>query len=49
MGPFGISLRYEKGLTPNDVALLNASDLIGDRLDTRNNLWALGISYKLAD
>ncbi|MGA1771697.1 MAG: outer membrane beta-barrel protein [Flavobacteriaceae bacterium] len=49
MGPFGISLRYEKGLTPNDVALLNASELIGDRLDTRNNLWALGISYKLAD
>jgi hypothetical protein len=36
-------------LTPNTVDLLNAGALVGDRLDTRSSVWALGLSYKLAD
>jgi hypothetical protein len=49
LGPVGISLRFERSLTPNTVDLLNAGALVGDRLDTRSSVWALGLSYKLAD
>ncbi len=47
LGPVGISLRYDRGLTDNEVKFLNAEKVVSGRLDTRPEVWYLGISFSL--
>ena len=49
LSPLGIALRYERGLTANDIRLLNIAGVNGFEglIDTRPSLWIVELSFSL--
>ncbi|MEB8330566.1 outer membrane beta-barrel protein [Flavobacteriaceae bacterium KMM 6897] len=47
-GNFGLDLRYERGFSENEVAVLSANNApTGDRIDTRPDQLILSLSFKM--
>ena len=48
LGPLGVDLRYEKGLSPMESKLLSQAGVpVGGQINTQPNQFTLGLSFKL--
>ena len=48
LGPLGVDLRYEKGLSPMESKLLSQSGVpVGGQINTQPNQFTIGLSFKL--
>ena len=48
LGPLNADLRFDRGINENELSLLEQSGVpISGRIDTRSNVWSIGLSYKL--
>jgi len=48
LGPLGVDLRYEKGLSPMESKLLSQTGVpVGGQINTQPNQFILGLSFKL--
>ena len=48
LGPLNADLRFDRGINENELSLLEQNGVpISGRIDTRSNVWSIGLSYKL--
>ena len=48
LGPLNADLRFDRGINENELSLLEQNGVpVSGRIDTRSNVWSIGLSYKL--
>ena len=48
LGPINADVRFDRGINENELMLLEQNGIpISGRIDTRSNVWSIGLSYKL--
>ena len=48
LGPVNADVRFDRGINENELMLLEQNGIpISGRIDTRSNVWSIGLSYKL--
>ena len=48
LGPLGVDLRYEKGLSPMESKLLSQAGVpVGGQINTQPNQFTIGLSFKI--
>ena len=47
LGPINADVRFDRGISPNELSLIEQNGIpISGRIDTRSNVWSLGLSYR---
>ncbi len=47
LGPINTDVRFDRGINPNELSLIEQNGIpISGRIDTRSNVWSLGLSYR---
>ena len=48
LGPINADVRFDRGINENELMLLEQNGIpVSGRIDTRSNVWSIGLSYKL--